>query len=122
MWFEHLNQIAENRAKGAKKAAETRRKRKMNGNNAKTNSHPRKATKNTDDICLICEMHYPPLSESVEGNEDHLISWICCDGCTLWCHMICACIISNEVPSQWLCLNCNEVWYPSIWTKLVLYE
>ena len=83
MWFEHLNQIAENRAKGATKAAKTRRKRKMNGNNAKTNSHPRKATKSTDDICLICEMHYPPLCERVEGNKDHLISWICFDGCTL---------------------------------------
>ncbi len=28
MWFEHLYQIAENRAKGAKKAAETRRRKK----------------------------------------------------------------------------------------------
>ena len=48
----------------------------MNGNNAKTNNHPRKATKDTDDVCLICERHDPPFLEDGKENENHLVSWI----------------------------------------------
>lgn len=110
MWFQHLSQTAANRAKGAKKAAETRRKKKDHGNNSATTSLPRQTTENTDDICLICKMPDPPLSDGPGNDVDHLVAWISCDGCTLWCHMGCADISSGEVPSQWLCGNCREIW------------
>ena len=82
--------------------------RKKQGINAKK-SNLSKAKENTDDICFICKAHDPPFSDGAEENEDHLVSRICCDGCTLWCHMVCSGISASDVPSQWLCLNCKEI-------------
>jgi hypothetical protein len=107
MWFEHLNQIAENRAKGAKKAAETRRKKKAQANNSTTNDLPGQSSESTENICLICDMADPPLSD--DEDVDGVVPWIICDGCASWCHMVCANIPSSEVPNHWLCINCQEV-------------
>ena len=100
MWFEHLNQVALNRMEGARKAAETRKRKKGTAERPEV-SIPQ-TTNDSDETCLVCEMVDPPLDSS----ED--VPWIACDGCSLWCHVSCANL--EQIPNTWLCVNCREIW------------
>lgn len=59
MWFEHFNKISANRAKRAKRADETRNKKKANDYNSTNNKLPIPPTETEDDTCVICEMPDP---------------------------------------------------------------
>ena len=105
MWFEHLNQIAVNRVEGARKAAETRKRKKGKKATEHAEEHPSLTTQTPDDDdepCIICEMTDPPFDDS----ED--VVWIGCDGCCAWCHISCANL--EHIPATWLCFNCKEIW------------
>ena len=97
MWFEHLHQISVNRAEGARKAAETRKRKKANAHAKPANSPNH--TPSDDQFCLACEMINPPCDSSSD------VEWI---GCERWCHMSCTDIV--VIPETWLCINCCEVW------------
>lgn len=101
MWFEHLNQIAINKAEGVRKAAETR-KRKKAKERAELQSTAKQTTDDSSEPCLVCEMENPPF----DGADE--VTWIGCDGCQRWCHISCANI--EVIPDTWLCINCSEVW------------
>ena len=75
MWFEHLHQISVNRAEGARKAAETRKRKKANAH-AKPANSPNHTPSDNDQFCLACEMINPPCDSSSD------VEWIGCDGCT----------------------------------------
>ncbi len=84
-----MNTAAENRKKGAEKAAETRRARK---------EASRKLTDlpNGEDsaVCDVPE----------EGEE--IVPWVCCDVCSQWSHIVCVGIETElEIPNHLQCLN-----------------
>ena len=99
MWLEHLCQIHRNRVDGARNAAQKRATAKQKSRNQ---SREEDETK-----CIICDSAEPEVN-----NEDDVL-WICCDGCTKWCHCLCAGISDSskiaEMP-HWLCLACRENW------------
>lgn len=124
MWFQHLQQSSENRARGAKKAAETRkrnaRKQPTVVENASSKSNKTLQKKKTteqsleaasshnekESVCTECNMGEPP-DTYIDDKSD--ISWIQCDGCDSWFHINCLGLL--EVPSDtWLCCFCNEQW------------
>lgn len=125
MWFQHLQQTSENRARGAKKAAETRKRnagkqptgvknRSSKSNRAlqKKNAAEQSSEASTssindkESVCKECSMSEPP-DKYIDDNSD--ISWIQCDGCDSWFHI--ACLGLPTVPSDtWLCYFCNEQW------------
>lgn len=126
MWFEHVKTTAENCARGAKRAAETRRanaqrnkqssskgdKRKSKNKCNKTRKEARidvlEASCNEECTCKDCGMFEPPDSYVDESGE---ITWIQCNGCESWFHMDCL-GLSGEVDASdtWICYNCNEQW------------
>ena len=65
MWMDHLKQIANNRKRGAMKAAETRKKKK--------------AAQTEVVCCVVCHSPYVNFTEQVEN-------WIQCDSCDSWTH------------------------------------
>lgn len=91
-------------------AAKTRRKKKANDYNSANNKLRIPPTETEDDTCVICEMPHPPSTDDAGNGENQAVLWINCDGCGLWYHMVCIDIPLNDVPSQWLCLNCREIW------------
>lgn len=95
LWFTHLHGVSENRKAGAKKAAETRKKKNANSNIVET--------EDDNEVCEECCERDPP------GGEDVVVNWISCDGCLLWWHKTCA-RLENSNPQQWLCISCSEVW------------
>ena len=100
MWLSHLNTIAENRKKGAEKAAETRRKKKA------ASRQPRDLPNGDDsEVCDVCKLEDP----AEEGEE--IVPWVCCDGCSLWSHIVCVGIETEfEIPNHWQCFKCSEQW------------
>ena len=100
MWLSHLNTIAENRKKGAEKAAKTRRARKEASR--KLIDLP-----NGDDseVCDVCK-----LEDTAEEGEE-IVPWVCCDGCSQWSHIVCVGIETElEIPNHWQCVKCSEKW------------
>ena len=67
MWIEHLKAVAENRKKGAAKAAKTRR------------ANQRQASGETEESCGVCGDKYQEETEEIEY-------WIACDRCCKWFH------------------------------------
>ena len=71
MWIEHLRTVADNRRKGAAKAAETRK------------SKQKQATRESDrEYCGVCGDLYEEETEEIEY-------WIACDTCGKWFHWHC---------------------------------
>ena len=86
MWVEHLQTVAENRRRGAQKAAAKHKKNKIK----KSNSHDVY-------LCGVCHDQY---MEFTEEEED----WIQCDGCAIWFHFICVGI--TTAPDSFFCDDC----------------
>ena len=136
MWFDHVKQTSENRAKGAKKAAETRKRRdQQRKGNGTQNSQPNAATTTTTKairketqvdreghtpvlpvgsetvdnvLCKECGRSEPPQAYS---GEDLDIPWIQCDSCDSWFHMDCTGLSASFSTSDlWICHWCNEQW------------
>jgi hypothetical protein len=124
VWFEHVKQASENCARGAKKAAETRKKqkahcdtgkerganqekqtgkqRKKSKRNEKSTSGPDRSEPNEEIVCKDCGMCEPP-EEYMEDNAD--ISWIQCDCCDSWFHVEC---LGSPLLDTWICYCCEE--------------
>ncbi len=78
MWFQHLQQTSENRVRGAKRAAETRKRkaRQCNETTAPGNgsTKSKRGSINYDEsVCKECSMSKPP---DQDGDDDSEISWI----------------------------------------------
>ena len=95
MWVEHLRTIAENRKRGAAKAAETRRRKKR---------EKQAKSKDCEDM-VYCGMCYEPYVDFTDKVE----SWIQCDICSAWIHFICAGLDpSGQPPDNFCCEKCKE--------------
>ena len=86
MWIQHLATIAENRKRGALKAAETRRQK------AEMRSK-------TVYFCGVCHDQYLDFTDEQE-------LWIACDSCDIWFHFVCVGLQSE--PEKFFCDNCRE--------------
>ena len=94
-----MNTIAENRKKGAAKAAETRREKKR-----ETESRVDVSNVEDSDVCSVCKLIDSP-------GEDCVVDWISCDGCSVWSHLVCVDVrCENGIPEHWQCLSCSEQW------------
>lgn len=94
MWLNHLKTVQDNRAKGAKKAAATRKRKKANED----------TERNTEDICHTCGLDEPP---HVHNDElDIEILWIGCDTCAKWFHALCVNVNTGTIPDEWHCPAC----------------
>lgn len=109
-WFEHLHQIHQNRKRGAKKAAETRKrkaKEKEQTQNIQVQGN-RDLHQTVDEgdenneLCMVCQLRDP-----ASDNEQGTVSWIQCDGCLHWYHVDCVGLIEGCLPEMWMCLECN---------------
>ena len=91
MWLDHLKVIANNRKRGAMKAAETRRKNKQT------------AQKQTEVVCcVVCHSPFVDFTEQVE-------KWIQCNNCDSWTHFACVGIMENDqLPDTFCCELCSE--------------
>lgn len=83
MWMKHLQEIKENRKKGAEKAAAKRKKRRQ---------------EEEEEICLKCKSDEPP-------GEAANIEWIACDGCAGWYHTVCVNLQAVHTKT-WHCPSC----------------
>ena len=88
LWFEHLTTVKENREAGAKKAAETRKKK----------SKTKKSSEPGEWRCGTCGRLYEEETEEEEV-------WIECSTCKVWLHLMCT--ENSEVPDTFICQNCN---------------
>lgn len=100
MWFEHLQIVQDNRKKGAKKAAATRRaKKKRTAIPSVTNEEcPRDS--DGDEVCNLCFAFNPPNCKDGEA-----IDWVACDICSMWFHRCCAGL--QNIPNAFHCNNCD---------------
>ena len=83
IWFDHLEEVARNRKRGAIKAAITRQQKKSGLY-----------------YCGVCQLPYKDITDEVED-------WIECDSCSKWFHYQCVGITSQDVPEQFLCTTCR---------------
>ena len=83
MWLEHLQTIEDNRRRGAKKAAETRKKKMSNS------SH---------DVyyCGVCHEQFVEYADEEQN-------WIACDRCQHWFHFICVGVVEGAIPDKFNC-------------------
>mgnify|MGYP002803628123 CR=1 FL=1 len=95
LWLNHLHKISQNRQAGAKKAAETKKRKKDSRIEVQDDE---------GEICQECGRHDPL------NSDNEVVPWISCDGCLLWWHTACSGLVENYNPEQWLCISCTEVW------------
>ena len=95
LWLNHLHETPENRKAGAKKAAETRKKKR---------DSQIQVVENEKEVCEECGLHDPL------NTDEEVVDWISCDGCLLWWHTACSGLVEEYNPDQWLCMSCSEVW------------
>ena len=86
IWLQHLNSVAENRRRGAIKAAETRRIK--SGNKA------------DEYYCGTCEEKYVDEMSDVDF-------WIYCDFCHNWFCCNCELLTSPPSSEKYKCLKCQ---------------
>ena len=91
-WFSHLETTAENRWRGAQKAAAIHRLRKLQARN----------TQNLESelyYCGVCHQQYVEYTDKVE-------SWIACDSCDKWYHFTCVGLVCE--PEIFICKDVYE--------------
>lgn len=91
-WIDHLNTVAENRRRGAAKAAETRRRKQQ----------ALSRTSEPEVFCGTCETKYEPEMPNIEF-------WICCDMCNKWYCCLCELLSSPPTTEEYKCLKCQSV-------------
>lgn len=87
MWLDHLQTIRDNRRRGARKAAETRKKKSSSSYDVY--------------YCGVCHEQYVEYTDQEQ-------SWIECDHCEKWFHFICVGIVQDAVPKKFACMDCKE--------------
>ena len=88
LWWDHLKTVADNRKRGAEKAAKSRKEKK--------------AAKDEDQVfCIVCREPFVEFTQ-------HVQSWIQCDCCNGWSHFVCSGV--TEVPkAEFFCQLCKDV-------------
>ena len=109
MWFAHLQNIQENRKRGAEKAARTKKARSRTQSKGKERDkrkkqQPAREVTTPSVVCSTC------LTEDLPGDKDEDVDWIFCDSCACWSQMVCVGITTKQVPTNWQCLSCSESW------------
>lgn len=95
LWLKHLEDVACNRKRGAKKAAAKRQERQ-------TNLRQRTDASN---VCHTCNSEEPPLAEDDNDEDDEqMIDWVACNSCAQWHHIAC---VEIESISKWTCTSCK---------------
>ena len=79
LWLQHLDTVQQNRQEGARKAAETRQKKKD-------------ALKATECRCGVCGYLYE------EETEEEL--WVEFDKCQAWYHVLCVHLLPDSIPDE----------------------
>jgi len=96
IWIDHLVAVVENRKRGAKKVAETCKKKKKTSESLSNVSHTEPPLSSSsisvvnnmhegDDLCTYCGKCGEEFGESDDSNE----LWIGCDLCDKWYHCSC---------------------------------
>ena len=99
MWFQHFQIVEDNRKKGAKKAAATRKAKARNKEiRAKTTEGEILRDSDDDEVCNICYSFNPP------HDADQNFDWVACDSCAL-CYHTC-CVNFENSTAVWLCNIC----------------
>ena len=92
-WYiEHLETVQENRKKGARKAAETRARKKQQ----KSQGDCENSIK-----CGVCSKDWQVETEEVED-------WIQCEKCEKWYHWQCQNIFGSVAPEEFVCTKCQN--------------
>ena len=94
IWLDHLTMIANNRKRGAAKAAQTRRQRRL--------AKEQERKEETVCYCGACGGQYEEETNDVEF-------WICCDRCDLWFHGICVGVDASNSPDIFKCSSCESL-------------
>ncbi len=95
MWLNHLKTVKNNRIKGAKKAAATRKRKKIDHIDKDTET-------NHEEVCHACRLDEPPPNDGELAIETVL--WIGCETCSRWFHTLCVNI--ETLPDEWHCPDC----------------
>ena len=111
MWCEHLHTVRENRKRGALKAAETRRRKRVAKQATCSGVTPKQtpasvvtSNQSTDDrayFCGVCHEQYVQFTDE----EEH---WIGCEVCNSWYHFVCV-GIATVIPDRYICVDCQDV-------------
>ena len=92
-WYiEHLETVQKNRKKGARKAAETRPRKKQQ----KSQGDREKSVKRG-----VCSKDWQEETEEVED-------WIQCEMCEEWYHWQCQTIFGSVAPEEFVCTKCQN--------------
>ena len=105
MWIKHLETVTENRKRGAKRAAATRKGQRQltetgncEGHNEGHNDDNGTINDDNEEHCGVCGILY-------EEETDETKKWIACDVCGMWYHWEHASIV--EEPESYICVNCD---------------
>ena len=96
IWLDHLTLVASNRKRGAAKAEQTRRQRRL--------------TKGQEQNEDTCTMYYcGACGGQYEEETDDVEFWICCDRCDVWFHGICVGVDASNSPDTFKCASCESL-------------
>jgi len=99
MWVKHSETVTENRKRGSKRAAATRKVQQQLTETGNCKGHnDDDGTINDEGYCGVCEIIY-------EEETDEIEKWIACDVCGMWYHWECTSIV--EEPESYICVKCE---------------
>ncbi len=94
MWLAHIQEVCDNRKRGARKAAETRKAKRA----AKQQVEPRHIDNSKEVyLCHVCDTQWKAETTAIQD-------WIGCDNCNKWFHW--ACVGIQTEPDSYLCTDC----------------
>ena len=104
IWLKHLETVAENRKRGAKRAAATWRAQHQQliekGSSEGHNDGDNLLSDDDDN-----EERYGVCGTLYEEETDEIEKWIACDDCGAWYHWECTNIMVE--PEFYICVNCE---------------